>query len=70
MSVVTDLASWFDRLDANEKEEVIKFLYGGKILLKEGTYVGRYPNAIAKGLHCGPIPRLSANACPTCGKLW
>lgn len=69
-TAVDKLTEWFDGLDRADKEEVVRFLYGGsgKVLLKEGMYLGPPPNAIAKGLHCGPIPTLSARVCPSCGR--
>lgn len=72
---VSKLQRWFDTLEREEQEEVIKFLYDGEMLLQEGLYCGPEPGTVTKGLHCGPVPRSSAAAsystqsvCPTCGK--
>jgi hypothetical protein len=67
MSVSDNLKTWFDGLSRQEQEEIVKYLYGGKMLLQEGLYVGPHPNAVYKGLHCGPVPSGGAS-CPTCGR--
>ncbi|MGC2221829.1 MAG: hypothetical protein WA624_05410 [Methylocella sp.] len=67
-TAVDRLTEWFDGLERAHKEEVVRFLYGGRVLLKEGMYLGPHPDAVIKGLHCGPIPALSTRVCPTCGK--
>jgi len=70
MSAPETLKKWFDELPAFEQREVVEFLYGGRALLQEGMYLGPYPKAVFKGLHCGPVPTSSASTCPTCGKPW
>ena len=73
-TVVDNLKNWFDQLNSSQQEEVLNFLYGGKVLLQRGNYIGPYPGLVTKGLHCGPAPlasSLSQNAprvCPTCGR--
>lgn len=65
---VNVLKQWFAKLARNEQEEVVKFLYGGKALLRKGMFVGPYPDLIDEGLHCGPIPTSSTRSCPSCGR--
>lgn len=67
-TAIEKLTDWFDNLPSSDQKDVIRFLYGGKILLQEGLYVGPHPGAVYKGLHCGPVPSSGANVCPTCGK--
>jgi hypothetical protein len=67
MAASDNLKKWFDELPRQDQEEVVKFLYAGKMLLQEGMYVGPHPNAVYRGLHCGPVPASTAS-CPTCGK--
>jgi hypothetical protein len=62
------LTKWFDDLSPSEQQEVVRFLYGGKMLMEKGLYAGPYPGTVNRGLHCGPVPSSSANVCPTCGK--
>lgn len=66
-SAVEVLKTWFKRLSDTEQQEVLKFLYGGKALLRKGQYVGPYPSLVTEGLHCGPAPQ-SGGTCPTCGR--
>jgi hypothetical protein len=69
MSASTDqMQKWFDGLSSSEQQSVVEFLYGGRVLLKEGLYCGPRPGSVQRGLHCGPIPASAANKCPTCGK--
>jgi hypothetical protein len=70
MSASDTLKKWFDELPTSEKREVIQFLYGGKLLLNEGLYMGPRPGAVYKGLFLGPVPSSSTNVCPTCGKSY
>jgi hypothetical protein len=70
MSAVDNLTDWFGKLPGQDQQDVVKFLYGGKILLKEGMYLGPHPELVQKGLHCGPIPMSTASTCPTCGRPW
>jgi hypothetical protein len=69
---VLKLQRWFDSLDRDEQEEVVKFLYDSEILLQEGLYCGPEPGTVTKGLHCGPMPRsiaasqINTRVCPTC----
>lgn len=77
MSTAVDtLKDWFEKLDRTQQEEILDFLYGGKILLRKDKYLGPYPGFVTKGLHCGPAPlasSLTQNAprvCPTCGRPW
>jgi hypothetical protein len=73
-NTVDRLQSWFDGLTRSQQEEVIDFLYGGKVILSEGEYFGPFPDIVVKGLHCGPAPRAQAvshsapRICPTCGR--
>jgi hypothetical protein len=66
-TVVQNLKEWFKELDYSERLEVVKFLYGGKALLRKGMYTGPYPTLIDEGLHVGPVP-ISSSTCPTCGR--
>jgi hypothetical protein len=70
MSAVDNLTDWFGKLATQDQQDVVKFLYGGKVLLKEGMYLGPRPELVQKGLHCGPIPSSMASTCPTCGRPW
>lgn len=65
---VDSLTDWFQNLTINEKKEVVTFLYGGKVLLRQGDYVGPRPGWITRGLYVGPAPAVGAGTCPTCGK--
>jgi hypothetical protein len=67
---IVKLKEWFNSLDRSEQEKVIEFLYGGKVLLREGSYCGPAPGTVMKGLYCGPAPSASSATCPTCGKPW
>ncbi len=74
-TAVDSLKDWFEiKLDSAQQEEVLNFLYGGKILLQKGEYIGPYPNLVTKGLHCGPAPLASSlgqyapRICPACGR--
>jgi hypothetical protein len=65
------LKEWFAGLDRDEQEEVVEFLYGGKVLLREGKYCGPAPGTVvSKGLYCGPAPAVPVATCPTCGRRW
>jgi len=68
MTASDNLKKWFDDLPSSDKQEVVKFLYGGKVLLQEGLYMGPRPGLVQKGLFLGPAPSSSPNICPTCGK--
>jgi hypothetical protein len=75
MSNVTEtLQTWFTNLPRDQQEEVIQFLYDGKVLFRKGSYYGPMPGLVTKGLHCGPAPQsISLNRnlttkCPTCGR--
>ena len=65
---IEKLKDWFDDLPQSEQKEVVKFLYGGKMLLQEGMYLGPHPDSVQRGLHVGPIPSSSSGKCPTCGR--
>lgn len=67
MSASDSLKTWFDGLSRQEQEEVVRYLYGGKMLLQEGMYLGPQPGTVYKGLHLGPVPSGGAS-CPTCGR--
>ena len=73
-NAVNVLKEWFDNLTREQQEEVLEFLYEGKVLFKEGRYCGPYPGLVTKGLHCGPAPlsmtssSSSRRVCPTCGR--
>jgi hypothetical protein len=65
------LKNWFDELPATQKEEILEFLYAGKILLHNQNYIGPNPNLVTKGLHLGPAPLASTSrVCQTCGRPW
>jgi hypothetical protein len=68
MSAVEKLRDWFDKLGQTEQQEIVRFLYGGPVLLKEGMYLGPHPEMVQKGLHCGPIPMSSVRICQSCGR--
>jgi hypothetical protein len=73
MNALDQLKRWFDSLPRDQQEEVVRFLYGGKVLLQEGRYCGPHPELVVKGLHCGPAPQRSVSlsvsrVCPTCGR--
>lgn len=70
MAAPENLKDWFDKLSRPEQQEVVKFLYGGKILMTEGMYMGPRPGLVQRGLYCGPAPSSSQSVCPTCGKPW
>lgn len=67
-NVVNQLQSWFKSLSRDDQEDIVEFLYDGKMLIKEGMYVGPHPNVVNKGLYCGPLPQVKIRICPTCGK--
>jgi hypothetical protein len=67
LNAVSMLKQWFDKLDASEREEVLEFLYG-KRLLRRGMYIGPYPGQLQEGLHVGPTPASTTASCPTCGR--
>lgn len=73
MTATQQLQQWFDSLPRGQQEEVVNFLYGGRMLLKEGRYLGPPPGVVVKGLHCGPAPAstgASGSFCPRCGRPW
>lgn len=72
-TAVESLKDWFDnKLNREQQEEVLKFLYDSKVLLRKDQYFGPDPGFFTKGLHCGPAPLASslnqstARVCPTC----
>lgn len=66
---VNKLQSWFKGLDKKQQEEILSFLYAGKVLIREGGYIGPSPELINEGLFCGPAPRkTTSNICPSCGR--
>lgn len=67
---VTGLKEWFNKLSDLEKRNVVEFLYEGKVMLREGTYVGPRPSQVTRGLHVGPAPSSSVNVCSACGRPW
>ena len=73
-TAVENLKNWFDKLVEGQQEEVINFLYEGKILLRKNNYLGPYPGFVTRGLHCGPAPLASSvgpsagKICPACGR--
>lgn len=73
-TAVDNIKEWFDRLNRDQQEDVLKFLYDGRVLLRKDQYFGPHPGLVIKGLHCGPAPLASSLSqgtkpvCPTCGK--
>jgi hypothetical protein len=68
MSAVDTLKNWFGDLPQDDKKEVVRFLYGGKALISEGTFFGPNPALITKGLFVGTAPISSQRVCTTCGR--
>lgn len=69
------LRDWFEGLSDEQKQEVLRFVYGSaytRKALKEGTYCGPAPEMIKKGgLYTGPAPsgmQSSPSVCPGCGR--
>jgi hypothetical protein len=65
---IDDIRIWFGKLPEPDKKEVVEFLYGGKVLVRKGMYVGPDPNLVQRGLYVGPAPPASANVCEKCGR--
>jgi hypothetical protein len=64
------LESWFNKLEDNDKKEVIKFLYGEERKTKiVGTFDGIYSGPVPglEGYRLGPPPQSSIILCPKCG---
>ena len=64
------LQNWFDKLDVNDKKEVIKFLYGENRLSVgtfDSVYLGPLPEIANEGLYLGPPPQWFPKSCPKCG---
>jgi hypothetical protein len=65
---VEALTNWFQHLPSRDQRDVVTFLYGGKMLLQEGPYLGPHPGAISRGLHVGEVPPSSGHHCLACGR--
>lgn len=77
MSNAVDLLEkWFGELPPVQQKEVVTYLFGGKVIMREGQYFGPFPVPMIKGLYSGPAPLAAAvshsvsRTCPTCGKPW
>jgi hypothetical protein len=66
---VDDLKQWFAKLPEDEKREVLRFVYGSKLLVTKGLYTGPIPEQVTtRGLYVGPAPTGSTPACSQCGR--
>jgi hypothetical protein len=71
-TAVEQLKKLFHALDEYGKQEVLEFLYKGKVLVRKGLYMGPHPGLINEGLYCGPVPTSAQlpSACSACGRPW
>ncbi len=63
---VENLEKWFSALTDQQRNEVLDFLYGGKVLMTKGEYVGPSPELVKKGLFTGPAPAQNSAVCGAC----
>lgn len=67
-TAVENLETWFRGLSTNDKEDVVKFLYGNRSLILKGVYTGPVPGLVTRGLFAGTAPREDTSRCSMCGR--